>query len=182
MTRAAELSGLRRDLRWYGGTVASTGAAVERLGIDLFAAGLDASGRPRDWTACERALLLPPAAALAAGELPAPPPGADGQVVAPFARFAAPAVALAVRLRVDCRPPAPAALRLSWLPVDSRRFTPTDSVGFLLGPAGPPEVALRLPADGRPLAGLALALSGPRNAVGCLRGFRVVEAPAICRP
>jgi len=184
MTRAAELSGLRRDLRWYGGTVASTGAAVERLGIDLFAAGLDAAGRPRDWTACERALLAEPvaSAALAAGELPAPPPGADGEVVTPFARFATPAVAPAVRLRVDCRPPAPVALRLSWLPVDSRRFTPTDSVGFLLGPAGPPEVALRLPADGRPLAGLALALSGPRDALGCLRGFRVVEAPAICRP
>jgi hypothetical protein len=182
MTRAAELCGLRRDLRWYGGTVASTGAAVERLGIDLFAAGLDAAGRPRDWTACERALLSKPAAALAAGELPVPPPGADGQVVAPFARFAAPVVALAVRLRVDCRPPVRAALQLSWLPVDSRRFTQTDSVGFLLGPAGPPEVVLRLPTAGRPLAGLALALSGPLEAVGCLRGFRVVEAPAICRP
>jgi len=182
VTRAAELSGLRRDLRWFGGTVASTGGAVERLGIDLFAAGLDAAGRPRDWTACERALLPSPAALLASGELPPPPAGSVGQVVSPFARFAAPVAAVAVRLRVACRPRAATAARLAWRAVDARRFDETDALSFLVGPGAPRELVLRLPTDGRPLGGIKLALSGPAALVGCLRGYEVAAAPAICDP
>jgi hypothetical protein len=58
LSEAAELAGLRRDLRWHRGAVALLGASAGRdLGICLFEIGTEEKGRAMDWTACERAFF-----------------------------------------------------------------------------------------------------------------------------
>jgi hypothetical protein len=57
LSEAAEVEGLRRDLRWQRGTAALLGAGAEsELGSRLFEIGFDDQGRATDWTRCERSL------------------------------------------------------------------------------------------------------------------------------
>jgi hypothetical protein len=57
LSEAAELKGLRRDLRWKRGTAALLGAEAEsELGARLFEIGFDDRGRATDRTGCERSL------------------------------------------------------------------------------------------------------------------------------
>ncbi len=190
MADVAAWLGLRPDVHWYLGTVASIERPAERLGRSLFEVGIDASGQPIDWTPCETALIPPPRRILVEWSLPAsafapgrPAPQADA--VMPTVALPHPLVAIQVRLQLRAARPRDAVPgRLFWLPPSFERYNRSDSEELFLGPRVASEIIVRVPSEvaprRRPISALGLWLHLPPEYLPLIRVVRVAEVPQIC--
>jgi len=181
LSQAARLHGLRSDVVWRRGTVASVSGAVDRLGRDLFEISAGGNAEPVDWTACERALRdgrsLP---TLTTAKSAALHPQAPGRWLGRRLRVSPSPGGLAVRLSLgDCPGTAGLQGQLYWKKDDVPRFTTMDLRAFVLAADG--SALVRLP----PAAALSRLLEiradfDAAPPAGCSPAAALVRLPAEC--
>lgn len=191
---AAAWLDLRPDLHWNLGTVASIERPWrERLGRSVFEIGIDAAGRPIDWTPCETALGPAPAPERVLVDWPPHSPAHEARdraatladPVLPPTALRRPLAAIQVRLELGPgRPAKEVPGRLFWLPPDFQRYNQSDSAEFVLGPRAPSEIIVRVPPTlaprQRPMSVLGLWLHLPPEYAPLVRTVRVAEVPQVC--
>jgi hypothetical protein len=150
LAQAVQLHGLRGDLVWRRGTVASIPAELDRLGRDLFEVSAGENGELIDWTPCERALRDGrPLQTLTGADRAALRATGPAQWLSRRWPVPRSPIGLAVRLALgDCLGTAGLHGQLYWKNGDTPRFSTMDMRAFVLRGDGralvrlPPEAAL----------------------------------------